>query len=959
MEEADMVQRGDAMTDFHRLSLEALDLLRMDGLLLDEAASLMPEDGSDWDRLRRGAADETERLRTSELRMALVGPMSSGKSTLINAIVGCRILPINAAAETMFPVEVTFDRDVETAVMTISDNARALFAHAADRLHKELMAPGARPLEGSLRARCQTILAQLNGGWTLPSLIQGEAEIAAALQRINELIYLSCHVDGSSGSLVSGDWPRVRVPYLGFLRELSAELPGTLVIVDTPGPDTAEIGEELRAKVLRELARSSLALMVLSISAVDNQATNAILQLLLGSERFKTRDKIYIAVNQIDKKGPHDWPDHKLMPFFAEWLGVPAEDVQHCLFQVSAKCADLSLALQHVLATHPQPASAFMEMVGEDASVAFGIDWERDLPKKSLEDLRQKAASLRDKSRLGGLLHRTLATLCSQVVPRAVESACELVRSHCDQIDRGLRDVSSSLDQERSIGSAQRDQVIRDIARLEQTGNDLRRSIGDKLTDALNDMEGRRKEWAQAWQETFEVDLTLDNNSALQKHITSSVEAQRSKKRLLFGEKRDAKDCRQAIVAYVNRLLSAMWTDWAKKYEREIRAHAESLHSSMARTLPAIEEVQKAARRLEHELLPAVPSADHAALGPHEIEIEISGNQQQTEKTRYEPYVDPLDQFEIIAIEIDQTSESRSVPRKSEGGSRARRLFAKRREIVYLGDVPYAVTKPPVPGIILIRAKESIQREPEATWRISVPQLCELVREKVLLNATRAEQVSRKHLPQVFAWLSSTLIEAFDERLAQQREKARGLEESLRKLEAKRAAYQARRAVLARRVEGLSLKTGDALEATKKNLGPGSAIYDVAFSFATKDSEIMRKVCDGLKRYGWHVFDGTLGKERAGNHLLVDLQHVYSHARFCVILASEHYRTRGFTRNESKFILDRQLTRRDGCNILIQIDDHLVEIEGFSKATYQLLLQDEESLPSVIDAIHRKCSGDT
>ena len=55
---------------------------------------------------------ELEKVKTLELRMAIVAPMKAGKSMILNAVAGQDLLPSRTDAMTVLPTEIVFSDDV-------------------------------------------------------------------------------------------------------------------------------------------------------------------------------------------------------------------------------------------------------------------------------------------------------------------------------------------------------------------------------------------------------------------------------------------------------------------------------------------------------------------------------------------------------------------------------------------------------------------------------------------------------------------------------------------------------------------------------------------------------------------------------------------------------------------------------------------------------------------------------
>jgi predicted GTPase len=84
--------------------------------------SLSAEKQQEYGQLKVSLDHEAAKIQKLELTTAVVAPMSSGKSTTINAIVGQELLPVRNAAMTTFPTEVALKPDLEEARLLLPES---------------------------------------------------------------------------------------------------------------------------------------------------------------------------------------------------------------------------------------------------------------------------------------------------------------------------------------------------------------------------------------------------------------------------------------------------------------------------------------------------------------------------------------------------------------------------------------------------------------------------------------------------------------------------------------------------------------------------------------------------------------------------------------------------------------------------------------------------------------------
>ena len=99
-------------------------------LLVTKALHIVPSENSnsvetlDTKYLNRIIDEINEEIRNvnqMELRIAIVASMKSGKSTIINALIGENILPVSSNRMTIIPTEVIFKSEVKQSILILSN----------------------------------------------------------------------------------------------------------------------------------------------------------------------------------------------------------------------------------------------------------------------------------------------------------------------------------------------------------------------------------------------------------------------------------------------------------------------------------------------------------------------------------------------------------------------------------------------------------------------------------------------------------------------------------------------------------------------------------------------------------------------------------------------------------------------------------------------------------------------
>jgi len=97
------------------------------------------------------------------------------------------------------------------------------------------------------------------------------------LNRLNHTVRLYSVIEPFKDPLAQlKDVPRIQTPFLGMGNSKQAKTLGNLTIIDTPGPNEAGENLKLTAVVEEQLRRSSMVLVVLDFTQLNNEAAEAI-----------------------------------------------------------------------------------------------------------------------------------------------------------------------------------------------------------------------------------------------------------------------------------------------------------------------------------------------------------------------------------------------------------------------------------------------------------------------------------------------------------------------------------------------------------------------------------------------------------------------------------------------------------------------------------------------------------
>jgi hypothetical protein len=135
--------------------------------------------------------------------------------------------------------------------------------------------------------------------------------------------------------------------------------------------------------------------------------------------------------------------------------------------------------------------------------------------------------------------------------------------------------------------------------------------------------------------------------------------------------------------------------------------------------------------------------------------------------------------------------------------------------------------------------------------------------------------------------------------------------------------------------------------------------YDVAFSFAGEDREIVEYVAANLRKNYRVFYDEYETAQLWGADLSETLPLKYTQSRYCVIIQSPAYLSKLWTVLERQAIVFEFLRRRGKDYILpLRISTQDCDIPGLSGLIGYRRVSEKEEWPQIVDLIRTKLSVD-
>jgi hypothetical protein len=435
------------------LQQEVINLLDGINSLIDHTQASLTQDTSNqkYSQFQQQLAEASHNVADLQLRMAIVAPMKAGKSTIINAIAGQELLPSCATAMTTLPTEIVFSTQLKEPILTLAAETRNIFQNIYQDIKQQIANSGIESIQQRLGRypHLLDLLKDINAAdFPFDAKIVGRAAINQALNHLNHLIRLYCALEPAQDPLAQfTEVPRITTPFLGISGISQAKTLGNLAIIDTPGPN--EAGENLRLTTVVEeqLRRSSIVLIVLDYTQLNNEAAEAIKKQVKPILELIGQDNLYVVVNKVDQRRKGDMTNEQVRDFVIADLELNHLDVSDRIFEVSAIRA--FAATQFLLEVQQNPKIKLLEIASLEtlAQEIFGIDWDEEIEDVTVKFLAQKALKLWKRSGFSPFLAQAISTLMESAAPRCLMSALNLSRYRLLELKDDLCLRSNAINQ--------------------------------------------------------------------------------------------------------------------------------------------------------------------------------------------------------------------------------------------------------------------------------------------------------------------------------------------------------------------------------------------------------------------------------------------------------------------------------------------------------------------------------
>lgn len=526
VEQVREVDRNNQKPELEHFQQEVLHLLEDICTLMNDTQENLSIDnsGEKYQQFHQQITEVSQTVADLQLRMSIIAPMKAGKSTIINAIIGQEILPSCAAAMTTIPTEIIFNQTLTEPILNLSQNTLTIFQDTYQAIQQKIQQLGIELSQEKIARypHLTELLLAIHQTNNFPFSLQikGRVAINQALTSLNHVIRLCSILEPLQEPLTQlQDIPCIHTPCLSSVKQESGQDFGNLVIIDTPGPNEAGENLKLTAVVEEQLRRSSIVLIVLDYTQLNNEAAEAIKKQVKPILELIGQDNLYVLVNKIDQRRQGDMTPEQVKQFVLADLELSQLEDHHRVFEVAAIRAFSATKFLLEIQQHPEIKLNEMTTAEALAQEVFGIDWEEELETTSVEILAKKANTLWKKSGFAPFLDRAIQALMISAAPRCLNSALNLSRHRLLELKDDLNLRSKAISQDAVKLQSEVKALEADLAHLESCRDRLtqieRVKIG--LQDNLETILTQLKQEAIIKLEDYFVETDYDRGDLFKK----------------------------------------------------------------------------------------------------------------------------------------------------------------------------------------------------------------------------------------------------------------------------------------------------------------------------------------------------------------------------------------------------------------------------------------------------------
>jgi len=403
------------------------------------------------------AALDSDKVKVQALEstIAVIGTMKAGKSTTINALIGEDVLPHRLTAMTTLPTLIRHKPGQKEPVLRL--HKLDVFKALVDEVKAKVDAfDGAEADQSKINEALTTVKTR---SADIRQEYVGKDEIHQALFLINDTLRLAGH-DSFAVELDSylqkftelTSLPTVEVEFRCLAGNPQSAHPGSLALLDTPGPNEAGQSDVLKKILSEQIERNaSMVLLVMNYTQLNTEQDSEIRSQIKGiKEVFK--DRSFVVVNRFDEKKENDLDETQTKKMASDLLNDSIDDdfiTPDAVFPVSSHYAFIVERVRQQIEVGVELSSFLSDKQNRDfIKAAFGMIEDDEIEELTFEDIEKKCARLLRRSGYAPFINNMLEKAYTKAGENSLQAALARLNDNSGKIDSFSTVVRGGLKQE-------------------------------------------------------------------------------------------------------------------------------------------------------------------------------------------------------------------------------------------------------------------------------------------------------------------------------------------------------------------------------------------------------------------------------------------------------------------------------------------------------------------------------
>ncbi len=590
---------GKIMTNILTLQENVSKLITKIEKILEKriASTDLTERNEDYYKLLNQIKNRSSQLNTLELKMTIVAPMSAGKSTIINAIIGNDLLPTSASAMTTIPTEIILDTNIDEPCLILDNDVLSVSNETKRRLKECIKTQEFSDIEKALGSYPHLIDLALDirdGKIQIDGELKGYKEIRETLTILNNIFRLYniflvknlLELEPFYSPLYElKNCPKICTPFENQLTASNkTEYMGNLVIIDTPGPNEATQDFTLAPIVKKQLTeKANLILIVLDFTQLNTESAEQIRTEVNEIIKLINKENLYIIVNKIDQRQKDDpLNNEKLEQFIFSQFNLENTEKAR-IFPISGRQALCASAFINELSQNADKEVKDLKTAESFAQQVYGIDWEEELAESTPQMLKNKVEKLWNKSGFSAFTDNAIQDILKNILPKLIKTSVNLGNNILIELKEELYFKLNTLNSEKNKIENEMEKLLKNQELIAIQQEWLKEKFAERISYFTTDLKKIKDEMESKSSDNIlapQIRKLLSEQKITNKKFTNKEEANR------FGDE---------VYQNVKKFLENWFSPYKDRIEGTIIVHVKrvNIHILNLKIKDILKDVEK------------------------------------------------------------------------------------------------------------------------------------------------------------------------------------------------------------------------------------------------------------------------------------------------------------------------------------------------------------------------------